>query len=84
MLAIKYISTSKEILELWLHIRIFLSSNKIQLLQKQEKQQLKTTLLKFKRQDYRILFYILCPHRKYGKYALFSNQSNFHVFDKNF
>ena len=48
MLAIKYISTSKEILELWLHIRIFLSSNKIQLLQKQEKQQLKTTLLKFK------------------------------------
>ena len=87
VLAIKYISASNEILKLWLNIQIFLSSNKIQLLPKQKKQQFKYYFAKNlnARQDYIILFYILHLLTKNmgNMHSSLANQI-FHFFGKDF
>ena len=74
VLAIKYISKSKETLKLLLNIRIILSSNQIQLLQKQEfVNYLVKKLCETAEHDF---LYFTSSLKKYGKYVLLFSQSN--------
>ena len=74
VMTIKYISKSKETLKLLLNIRIFLSSNKVQLLQKQQfvyysdKNLPETTEFEY--------LYFTSSLKKCGKYVLLPCQSN--------
>ena len=69
------ISENKETLNLLLNIRIILSSNKIQLLQKQQ-----IAVLKIYVRQQNVNFNIARPLKKCWKYVLLSSQSNFSYF----
>ena len=74
VMTIKYISKSKETLKLLLNIRIFLSSNKVQLLQKQQFVYYSDKNLP-EATEFDCL-YFTSSLKKYGKYVLLPSQSN--------
>ena len=74
VLTINYISKSKETLKLLLNIQIIVSSNKIQLLQKQ---QIVNYFVKNLRETTEFEFlYFTISLKKDGKYVLLSSQTN--------
>ena len=74
LMTIKYISKSKETLKLLLNIRIFPSSNKVQLLQKQQFVYYSDKNLP-EATEFDCL-YFASSLKKYGKYVLLPSQSN--------
>ena len=74
VLTIKFISTYKEAPKLLWNIQVVLSSNKIQLLQKQQFQ------LSYKKTAGFYVLYFTSSLKKYGKYALLFSQSHYSYF----